>query len=301
MARDAASTVPSCWENGGYRNSNSFPACIAMNAKLYSDIRLRVNGLRLHYADWGNPHLPDMLLTHGTVANAAYWELIAPVFRDRYHVVAVTARGRGKSDYAPDGSYETEDYVRDFRELTVEMGMEKIVYVGQSLGGKVGMRYAAIYPDQVERLILVDVGGEATPAPIGNPISERPEVFDTLCEAENWLRRYDRFSRLGAEAMKIVLQTSFHRLVNEQWASSIAHALLGPSKPAWEVWDSLPKISCPTLLIHGILSDVLSDEMAKRTRDAIPNCELVEIEAGHLVHLENPNEFIRTVQEFLAH
>ena len=251
-----------------------------------------------------------MLLTHGAVANAAFWDLVAPSFREDYHVVAVTARGRGKSDYSPDGRYDTEDYVQDFLELTVELGMDKLVYVGQSLGGKIGMSYAATYPDQVDRLILVDIGGESTSAPIGNPITERPEVFNTLSEAENWLRRFDRFCRLSNEAMQIVLRTGFHQLVNEQWASSMAHALLQPeqggvgqegpiSQPSWKMWDLLPRISCPTLLIHGSASDVLSDDVAHRTRNAIPDCELVTIETGHLAHLENPGEFIWIVQKFL--
>ena len=64
-----------------------------------------------------------MLLTHGAVANAVFWDLVAPAFRDEYHVVAVTARGRGKSDYSPDGKYDTEDYVQDFPELTVKLGI----------------------------------------------------------------------------------------------------------------------------------------------------------------------------------
>ena len=278
------------------------------SAQQYAEHRLPVNGLRLHYTDWGNSHLPPMLLTHGTVANAAFWDLVAPAFRDRYHVVAVTARGRGKSDYALDGRYGTEDYLQDFRALTVALGMEKLVYVGQSLGGKVGMRYASTYTDQVDRLILVDVGGEATTAPIGDPVAERPEVFNTLAEAETWLRTFDRFSRLSQDAMQIVLQTGFHQLVNEQWASTMAHDLLRPRQggarkerqPLWDMWDTLPRISCPTLLIHGSLSDVLSKEMAVRTRNAIPDCKLVEMEAGHLAHLENPNEFISLVREFLV-
>ena len=114
------------------------------------------------------------------------------------------------------------------------------------------MSYAATYPDQIERLILVDIGGESTTAPIGDPIAERPEVFNALSEAEAWLRRFDRFSRLSNEAMQIVLQTSFHQLVNQQWASAMAHALVQPqqgtagqgrpiSQPSWNMWDKLPK------------------------------------------------------------
>ena len=48
--------------------------------KLYAEHRMKVNGLNIHYTDWGNPHLPHMFLAHGSVANAFYWDLIAPAF-----------------------------------------------------------------------------------------------------------------------------------------------------------------------------------------------------------------------------
>ena len=268
--------------------------------KVYTDHRVLVNGLRLHYRDWGNAALPPLLLTHGAVANAAYWDLVAPAFRDRYHVIAVTARGRGKSDYAPDGRYGLEEYVQDFRELTAALGMEKLVYVGQSLGGKVGLAYAATYPDQLERLILVDIGAESSRDPAGDPIGQRPDVFHSLTDAEAWLRKFDRFKRLGDAAMQIVLQTGFHQLANEQWTSSMSPSILRPGKRAMPPsWDLLPRITCRTLLIHGTLSDVLSDEVAHRTCEAIADCRMVEMETGHLAHLEDPEEFIRVMAEFL--
>ena len=114
--------------------------------KRYTEHRMKVNGLDIHYTDWGNPDSPHMFLAHGAVANAIYWDLVAPAFQANYHIVAVTARGRAKSDYSPTGSYRTEDYVQDFHELTMALGMEKLTYVGQSMGGKIGMTYAAMYP-----------------------------------------------------------------------------------------------------------------------------------------------------------
>ena len=56
------------------------------------------------------------------------------------------------------------------------------------MGGKIGMNYAAVYPEQVERLILVDVGGETTSSPSGDPMKSRPEVFNSPTEIETWLR-----------------------------------------------------------------------------------------------------------------
>lgn len=269
--------------------------------KQYTEHRMLVNGLNIHYTDWGNPHLPHLFLAHGAVANALYWDLTAPAFRDKYHVVAVTARGRGKSDYDPKGSYETADYVQDFRELTTALGMDKLTYVGQSMGGKIGMTYAATYPEQVERMVIVDVGAESTGAPSGDPMQSRPEVFCTPEEIEAWLRQFDRFSRLGREAMDIVLQTGFQQLVNEQWVSSLAHPLVYGSRPRpAPVYDVLAKVQCPTMLIHCLLSDLMGPEIAAKTSGAIPDCQLVQLDSGHLPHLERPEEFVRVVQEFLG-
>lgn len=267
---------------------------------LYTEHRMKVNGLNIHYVDWGNPHLPHLFLAHGSVANAFYWDLVAPAFRDQYHIVAVTARGRAKSDYAVDGCYETEDYVQDFRDLTLALGLDKLTYIGQSMGGKIGMTYSAMYPEQVDRMILVDIGGEGTGAPSGDPMKSRPEVFNNPDEIEKWLRQFDRFSRITQEAMQIVLKTGFQQLVNGQWVSSIANPLIyeeRPRPPA--VYDALHKIECPTLLIHCLLSDLMGPEIAEKTRTAIPGCEFVQLNSGHLPHLECPDEFIRVVKEFL--
>ena len=269
--------------------------------KQYTEHRMMVNGLNIHYTDWGNPHLPHMFLAHGAVANAIYWDLVAPAFRDKYHIVAVTARGRGKSDYAPDGKYDTEDYVQDFRELTVALGLNQLIYVGQSMGGIIGMTYAAMYPEQVERMILVDVGGETTGSPSGDPMKSRPEVFKSPTEIETWLRQFDRFSRLNQEAMDIVVHTGFQQLVNEQWVSSLASPLSHQQRPvAPPVYDVLSKVECPTVLIHCLLSDLMGAEIAAKTRDAIPNCELIQLDSGHLPHLERPDQFIRVVKGFLG-
>ena len=269
--------------------------------KLYTEHRMRVNGLNIHYTDWGNPHLPHMFLAHGAVANAFYWDLTAPALRDQYHVVAVTARGRGKSDYDPSGGYETADYVQDFHELTTALGMDKLTYVGQSMGGKIGMTYTPTYPEQVERMVIVDVGAESTGAPSGDPMRSRPEVFDSPKEIEAWLRQFDRFSRLGSEAIEIVVQTGFQQMVNDQWVSSLANPLVYGSRPTpAPVYDMLARVQCSTLLIHCLLSDLMGPEIAAKTSDAIPDCQLVQLDSGHLPHLERPDEFIKVVKSFLG-
>jgi len=59
------------------------------------------------------------------------------------------------------------------------------------------------------------------------------------------------------------------------------------------------KVQCPTVLIHSLRSDLMGAEIAAKTRDAIPNCELIQLDSGHLPHLERPDEFIRIMNGFL--
>ena len=181
------------------------------------------------------------------------------------------------------------------------LGLDKLVYVGQSMGGKIGMTYAAMYPEQVERMILVDIGGESTGAHSRDPMKSRPEVFDSTAEIETWLRQFDRFFRLNQQALDIVLQTGFQQLVNDQWISSIANPLVYQQRPVPPaVYDILGRIQCPKLLIHCLLRDLMGPAIAGKTRDAIPNCELIQLDSGHLPHLERPDEFIRVAKEFLG-
>ncbi|CAI8010310.1 Epoxide hydrolase 3 [Geodia barretti] len=104
--------------------------------KRYTEHRMKVNGLNIHYTDWGNPDSPHMFLAHGAVANAIYWDLVAPAFQADYHIVAVTARGRAKSDYSPTGSYTTEDYVQDFHELTMALAWRSSLTLGNRWAGR---------------------------------------------------------------------------------------------------------------------------------------------------------------------
>ena len=126
-------------------------------------------------------------------------------------------------------------------------------------------------------------------------------MFNSPNEIETWLRQFDRFSRLSQEAMDIVVTTGFQQLVNEQWVSSLASPLIYQHRPVLPpVYDILGKVQCPTALIHCLWSDLMGAEIAAKTRDAIPNCELIKLESGHLPHLERPDAFIKIMKGFLG-
>jgi hypothetical protein len=82
-------------------------------ATTYADRTLTVNGLRLHYLDWGAPARPAMILLHGIARHAHTFDHIAPEFARDYHVIALDMRGHGDSAWSPEGAYLVEDHAKD--------------------------------------------------------------------------------------------------------------------------------------------------------------------------------------------
>ncbi len=77
------------------------------------DKTVTVNGLKLHYLDWGAEGKPMMVLLHGLRGHAHSWDDVSMAMCQEYHVLALDQRGRGETDWAKDGAYDTPDYVAD--------------------------------------------------------------------------------------------------------------------------------------------------------------------------------------------
>ena len=105
-----------------------------------------VNGLRLHYLDYGNAEAPPLLMLHGLSGHAHTFDMVGPQLTDRYHVLSLDVRGRGESAWAPDGDYTYPSYVNDVAGLCTELDFPKITMVGTSMGGLITFMLAATRP-----------------------------------------------------------------------------------------------------------------------------------------------------------
>ncbi len=115
----------------------------------------RVNGIRMHYLEWGEPGAPDVLLVHGWTGWAQSWSYVAEQIQDRYHVIAPDHRGHGESD-KPDTGYRLRDFVEDIHQLIEGLGLKRPFYAGNSWGGCIGTIIAADYPQDISRALLGD-------------------------------------------------------------------------------------------------------------------------------------------------
>jgi pimeloyl-ACP methyl ester carboxylesterase len=147
-----------------------------------------VNGLRIHYLEWGTSGGPPLIMLHGIARTAHNFDHLAPHFSQQCHVIAVDMRGHGDSAWDPQGAYFVEDYVRDVEGLIEQLKLRSIVLWGNSTGGRVAQVFAGSHPELVSAVIVEDVGPER-PAAISNRRAKR------MSEEENGWASVDELSR----------------------------------------------------------------------------------------------------------
>src|SRR4051794_3512685 len=143
-------------------------------------------GLRLHYADWGNAAAPPLVLIHGGLDHCRNWDAIARALQPRFHIVAPDLRGHGDSEWAKGSSYTLSDNVADLAGLLRVAGLKDAALVGHSMGGMVAQAYAGTFPDRVSRLAVLDGTFLSTsqPAPIAEQMLRWIDQLERISQYE---------------------------------------------------------------------------------------------------------------------
>ncbi len=260
-----------------------------------------VNGLNLHYLDWGNPNATTMVLLHGLCGNARYWDFFAQSLKRDYHVLALDQRGHGDSSWAD--SYGTRDYVLELEAFVVELGLSDMVLIGHSKGGINAVMYAAQHPEQVAKLIIVDIGPEIGAAGVERMLKERadePEAFGSEEEAIRYMkqikpRHSDAFVQYQ---VKYALREDKAGRLKFKYDKAL-HS--GEIRSPERLWRYLEQVICPTLILHGVESDVLLADVAERVASTLVFGSVVHIDhAGHSIPGDNPEAFEEAVRKFLS-
>jgi len=271
------------------------------------DKTVNANGINIHYLERGDTRLTPMVLLHGLRGHGHSWDDISAAFSSHYHVFALDQRGRGETDWATDGDYSTDIYVADLEGFCQALGLDSFVLVGHSMGGRNSLLYASRHPETLQRMVVVDVGPEMDPKGskrITQEIIDVPEEFDSFEGVIEYMSKQNRF------ASDAVLRRRFEYATKElpngkigwRYDSEIRESRRrGGAAPQVDLWPALPKITCPTLVIRGLETDVLAPDVAQKMMKELPHGQLVEVpRAGHMVFEDNPVDTITAMREFLA-
>ena len=119
---------------------------------------VRVNGITLHYLDWGPADAPPVLLLHGITGYARVWDHLAARLVPERRVIALDQRGHGDSDPAPDDDYRVGAMADDVAAFAESLQLSRFALVGHSMGGRIAIKYAGDHAARLGRLAIVDIG-----------------------------------------------------------------------------------------------------------------------------------------------
>jgi len=263
----------------------------------------------LHVTEWGAEHPDGVFCWHGLARTGRDFDALARHLSGRYRVICPDLLGRGSSQWAlePAREYCFAVFGQMALELCQQLGIERLRWVGTSMGGLLGIILAAgALQDRITHLILNDVGPEV-PAAAAQRIAAyvgNPPILPTLTALEQWLRAvYAPFGPQTDATWRHLTETSWRRTdagqITVHYDPRLVEHLTGQPDD-WDQWAAYDRIRCPTLLLRGKTSDVLSREAAEAMTRRGPRCRLAEIEyCGHAPMLNTTIEW-RLVDEFLA-
>lgn len=265
-------------------------------------IKAKGDGVSIQLAVWEGKG-KEVLCVHGITANCRCWDAIASSLAPRHRVIAMDLRGRGLSG-SPSSGYSVENHCKDILALMNDQGLEHPVLMGHSLGAFISLVFAATHPHRVDRLILVDGGGNLSPAELNKVFAGIKPSLDRLGKVfpdfesylallkqapflHPWNSFFETYFRYEVEDVDGGVRSRVHPKHIEEEAGNLRNM------------DSsrfYSKVKAPTLILRatkGMLADddlVLPADVAERMAREIPNARQADLEGtNHYSILFQPN------------
>jgi pimeloyl-ACP methyl ester carboxylesterase len=264
---------------------------------------------RMAYLEWGDPRNRDVLVcVHGLTRSSRDFDELARALCSQFRVVCPDVAGRGDSDRLADARlYGVPQYVSDMVTLIARLDVEAVRWVGTSLGGLIGMALAAQPHAPVARLVLNEAGpvvSRASLERIAGYVGTKMH-FRSLEEADTYIRTISApFGPHSDAQWRFLTETWLRPNDDGTWRAhydpAIAESFRAtlPDKDL-ELWPAYDAIRCPTLVLRGAQSDLLSRATAAQMSARGPKARVVEIPGvGHAPTLMHPDQ-IALVRDFL--
>lgn len=245
---------------------------------------------------------PVILCLHGLWGRAETWHDFINQYGKEYRIIAPDQRGHGLTS-KPESGYTAEEMGEDIIELLKYLNIDSIILVGHSMGGAIAGHLAALHPEYIKAVAILDEsaaddsdGLSPDECELGDPFTrDWPMPFATLHEAMNFLK--------GVSSSGLEYQYFMNSLVEtadgySMMFSQRAMALIRAHMDDW--FDILPDIKCPAMLVRSGSHRGIPDEDFAKMQSKIPHCIAFEMsDPDHNVHLANKEEFYRYFDQFI--
>lgn len=272
-----------------------------------TDNFITVNDLRIQYTEFGSATSPHMLCLHGFSLQAHTWDAFAARAGASYHVVCPSVPGHGDSDRRR--SYE--DAFADIHLLAAFMealAIDTAVVVGHSMGGSYASGLSIFYPQKVERIVMVDSGLDTRPpgaARFREWIDAWQPGYDSVDDARAFIEQY--FTNFSPGSVESMLRHAGRITEGGRFEWKVDARLMAARKspqpePPEEspLWPFIPQIKCPTLVVRGGASDLLTAGMVERMVATLPQGSSAEAPGlSHAMMLQDEDVFYGTVKDYL--
>ncbi len=271
------------------------------------------DGVEIQIAQWEGED-KAILCIHGITANCRCWDVIADALSPSHRVLAMDLRGRGLSE-APSAGYSMEHHCRDILAVLDDLGLERVVLMGHSLGAFISLIFGAKYPERVDSIILVDGGGKLSEdqmvkvfSGIKPSLDRLGKVFpsfeaylDSMKKApfiKNWSQALETYYQYEVEEVSGGVRTNINPVHIEEERVNLGKG---------DISLSYGKSSCPVLILRATegmlaLDDfLLPEDVIESMMREIENARRVDVNGtNHYSIVFQPNgERDQAIREFL--
>jgi pimeloyl-ACP methyl ester carboxylesterase len=271
---------------------------------------MTLHGHAMSYVDSGTG--PAVLFVHGLLGSHRNWAHLIDKLDDTNRVIVPDLFGHGASA-KPVGDYSLGAHAGTLRDLLNRLGVDRVTLVGHSLGGGISMEFCYLFPERVERLVLVGSGGlgrEVNPLLRSATLPGAEWVLPVI--ASGWLR--DRVGTVGRALSKVGWRPGSDLTAVWQGFAALSdadsrraflattRAVVDPGGQSVSARDYLPEVvGMPTLVVWGTRDRMIPAWHATTAQSAIPGCRVELFEgAGHFPHLDDPDRFAEVLREFVG-
>jgi pimeloyl-ACP methyl ester carboxylesterase len=265
-----------------------------MEAKYGNSPVLRTQASGMRYRDDGNPNGPVLLLLHGANSSLQTWEPMVAALADQFRLVSFDQHGHGLTGAQAEHDYSAQTRVLAGVEVLDELGIERAIWIGNSMGGGVAWRAALLATDRVSGLVLIDPSGAQTDEPIKPYIGARiartwigqkilPMITPRFLVAQSL-----RQSVANPEVMTEAMIDRYWEMVRYPGNRASMAAAMAQTRES-KLWGKIDSINVPTLILWGEQDQVIPVSHGAAFAERINNSELINYpNAGHLPMEEIP-------------